>query len=800
MLVIKNDSTIQPFEIGKLEARLKNLNEGLDLDINNILLRLNFDTRDKISTKELDEILIKRSLDFMLEDNNYSILAGRIYMSRFYKDLGDTITPENYLKNLEFIGAKPILLKSLRNIFNVAPDILNPKNDFKYDYLAATSFVSVYLAKTVVIDPLTDEKTETVIETPQMMFLRVAAYLYNDNIEKVKELYTALSERKISLATPILQNAGLNRSTMISCNLQFLEDDSLTGIHNTLGETAISSAEAAGVGIYIGNLRSRKSVINSSFGQAMGVVRFVKMGNEYALSFNQKGKRPGAFAYYLPIWHKDILDFIELRLPTGADKLRAHDSFLGVCYDDVFMKALEEKKTYHLFCPNTLAKHGIKLYELYGEEFEKAYNKAVEMKLGTPIDATELFLNIARVLPKSGLPYAMFSDNVNRTSNHTNMYGTIKGSNLCIEIMQYTDSKSIANCDLGSINVSTVFDVNLDDKENVEVLVDYSSILSHALNRVIDTNDFSTVKAHETALKQRAIGIGILGLADLFMEYDVSFDSKRATELNRIIAEGLYYGAIKGSVKYGIDFPAIKSMFRFYKDNVHNRYDKGLFEFDEKFYEDKNVSLSLDWKSLSQICKMYGTTNTLFTAYMPTASTSTLHNCISECFIPPVSNYMVRKLLGREIQVVNKYLQRDLKKHGLFTDEIKNLLLLNGYSSLCLSKLINNDSTIEFQNLILHLVNKYKSAYEYSQKTLFQLAVDRQCFIDQSQSLNVYMLDPTDSKIASLYIFAWKNGLKTGSYYFYTKSSLEAGTQLVVSNVEASKPKSSEVECFGCTV
>jgi ribonucleoside-diphosphate reductase alpha chain len=559
------------------------------------------------------------------------------------------------------------------------------------------------------------------------------------------------------------------------------------------------------------NLRSKDTRISSSGGFAGGLLKYLKIVNESLRFFNQQGRRPGSAAIYIEPWHKDIFDLLDIKKNTGPEELRARDLFTSLWLPDNFMRAVRESSDWYLFCPDDISKAGLKpLQECYGDEYEEIYNKAVSLGIGKKIKAQELWYKIIESQIETGVPYLCSKDNANKKTNHQNI-GVIKQSNLCNEIYQYTDEKTTAICTLSSMILKNFVE---EGKFNFQRLFEETRKVVRALNKVIDINYYSTEKGKKGGLEQRAIGIGTQGLADVFYLMDYVFTSDEAKKLNKQIFETIYYGAIYESNNLC-------------KTGEYNQYDffkgspmsQGVFQFDMWGLNESDLSGMWDWNSLKESVKFFGVCNSLTTAQMPVASSAKITGSY-EMTEPAHSALFNRRVVGGEIMIVNKYLITDFEKIGIWTEQVKNEIIINEGSiqSINFNKYLDAEDKNYNKKVkrIEHLLKKYKTIWEISQKELIDMASDRAPFIDQSQSMNIYLANPTVSKITSSHFRAWENGLKTMCYYVRTKAISTGAKHLAVDISKESKPQplpevdyskmnlpprpdSSLVECFGCS-
>ena len=716
MKIVKRDKSTQAFAPNKILSRIKEQAKGLKVNPDLLFQEVIPSINDGITTTEIDEIIAFKAADKVIKHPDYSLLGGRILLSRQSKLIG----------------------KPLQQV------------DLTYDFFAATTFLTKYSKKNTSNAP---------IELPSCMYERVASYL-SDNEKDKYELLEEILSKRANFATPTYTNAGIDkRNGMISCNLTHLQDDSIEGIENTLTKIAYASKEGAGIGLLIDPLRSKESFVGSFNGNAGGVVRFADMVQS-KMRFYKQGSRSGSCALYLSVWHKDIIDFLELTSPVGDEQLRARDLFTAVVINDLFMRKLEANEDWYTFCPNDIVKAGLRpLYELYGGEFEAEYAKAVELGLGKPISAKRIFDSIIKAQVESGKPYVLFKDNANKRNMQDNI-GVIKMSNLCIEILQASQPKYTPQCTLASLNLS--------EHTDLETIAKSTRVLVRALNKVIDKNKWSDDWSEAAGLDQRAIAIGVAGLADFFAKKKISFESEEARKWNNDIFETMYKSALTESMSIaeekGECYPAWEG----------SRYSKG-----ETYIEGWSP------KSEGEPIPMY---NSLLLALMPTASSAILLGSF-ESFEPVTSNLFTRRVGQGEFLIVNKYLVNELLELGLWDNNM-------------IDKIIGNKGSVQnIMDIPEDIRYRYKDVWEIPQRVLLDLSIIRNKYVDQSQSLNVYHSDAKYSKIASALMYAWKGGLKTGSYYTRTKSKLEANSKLASMKTEVlpEKPKDSPFDCFGCS-
>ena len=645
------------------------------------------------------------------------------------------------------------------------------------------------------------------------MYMRVALWV-TSNITDAFEYYKSLSEQLISKATPIMINSGTKVPQLASCVLHYNDADSRKGLLDTLTDISTFSSDAAGIGLSMSNIRSKESRISSSGGYAGGLLKYLKIVNESLRFFNQQGRRPGSAAIYLEPWHKDIFDLLDIKKNTGAEELRARDLFTALWIPDNFMRAVRENSDWYLFCPNDIKKAGLKpLQECYGDEYEEVYSNAVSMGLGKKVKAQDIWTKVIESQVETGVPYLCSKDNANKKTNHQNI-GVIKQSNLCNEIYQYTDEDTTAICTLSSMVLKNFIKSG---KFDFELLFTEVRKVVRSLNKVVEINNYSTEKGRKGGLEQRAIAIGTQGLADVFYLMDYIFTSEEARKLNKDIFETIYYAAIYESNQLCID--GKYTAYNFFNGSPMSQ---GIFQFDMWDIDETQLSGMWDWNKLKENVKSHGVCNSLFTAQMPVASSAKITGSY-EMTEPAHSAIFNRRVVGGEIMIVNKYLINDFEKIGIWCEDLKNEIIFNEGSIQNIN--FNNYLDPEDKNYnkkvkrIEHLIPKYKTIWEISQKQLIDMAADRAPFIDQSQSMNIYMSNPTLSKITSSHFHSWDSGLKTLCYYVRTKAISTGAKHLAMDISKKERPKAtpeppkvdysnlnlpprpenSDFECFGCS-
>ena len=791
------------FNPQKIYNRVKRAARGLNVNSDEIFIKVitSVPTEGTITTKELDKLVYEIAASYTGSHHDYSRLASSVAISSYHKETEESFS-KTILSLYELGVINPDLVQIIEEYGPVNIDsVINHENDYNFDYFAWRSLQEMYLLKT---------PEGKIVERPQHMYMRVALWV-TKSFEEAVEYYNSLSNQLISPATPIMINAGTKTPQLASCVLKYNHGDSRGGLLQTLNDISTYSSDAAGIGLCMSNIRSKESRINSSGGFAGGLLKYLKIVNESLRFFNQQGRRPGSAAIYLEPWHKDILDLLDIKKNTGAEELRARDLFTSIWLPDNFMEAVKNNGDWYLFCPNDIIKAGIKpLQETYGQEYEENYNKAVELGLGKKVKAQTIWNKIIESQVETGVPYLCSKDNANKKTNHQNI-GVIKQSNLCNEIYQYTDEETTAICTLSSMVLKNFiikgeFDFNLLYQEVRKVV--------RALNKVIDINSYSTEQGRKGGLEQRAIAIGTQGLADVFYLMDYIFTSEEARKLNKDIFETIYFAAITESMEL-----CKSGEYKPYKFFEGSPMSKGVFQFDMWGLDYEGLGGMWDWDSLKLEVSNHGVCNSLFTAQMPVASSAKITGSF-EMTEPAHSALFNRRVVGGEILIVNKYLINDFEKLGVWSEDLKNEIIMNEGSIQNIN--FNQYLDPEEKNYnkkvkrIEHLIPKYKTIWEISQRELIDMAADRAPFIDQSQSMNIYMSEPTLSKISSSHFHSWSKGLKTLCYYVRTKAISTGAKHLavdiskvksVVNKVETpkvniiegvTKPSDSEFECFGC--
>jgi ribonucleoside-diphosphate reductase alpha chain len=748
MYVSKRDGRKEPIMFDKITARIKKLCYGFNplVDPVRVAMRVIEGLYDGVTTSELDNLAAEIAATMTTTHPDYASLAARISVSNLHKntlksfsetmkDLHDYVNP--------ITGKKaPLLSDEVYKVIKKNAEELDSKiiynRDFGYDYFGFKTLERSYLLKI----------NGQIVERPQHMLMRVSVGIHLDDLEAVMDTYELMSKKYFTHATPTLFNSGTPKPQMSSCFLLTMQDDSIDGIYDTLKQTAKISQSAGGIGLSIHNIRSTGSYISGTNGTSNGIVPMLRVFNDTARYVDQGGgKRKGSFAIYIEPWHSDIFDFLDLKKNHGKEEMRARDLFYAMWIPDLFMKRVEENAEWTLMCPNECPG----LYDCHGDEFDKLYLKYEKKSKGRKtIKARELWEKILESQIETGTPYMLYKDSANRKSNQKNL-GTIRSSNLCTEILEYTSKDEIAVCNLASIALPMFVE---EGEFNHKKLYDVTVRVTKNLNKVIDRNYYPVKEAENSNFRHRPIGLGVQGLADTFIELRMPFTSEKAKELNQDIFETLYFAALNASVEESKkDGP--------YKTYKGSPVSKGEFQHNMWGIKDEELSGRWDWTKLRKDVLKHGVRNSLLVAPMPTASTSQILGN-NECFEPYTSNLYTRRVLSGEFIIVNKHLLKDLVELGLWNEDMKHELMRS------------NGSIQDIKQIPDDLKELYRTVWEMSMKDIIDMARHRGYFIDQSQSLNLFMEGATMSKLTSMHFYAWKSGLKTGMYYLRTKSAVDA--------------------------
>ena len=753
MRVTKRNGQLEEIAFDKIITRIKKIGQEANIQINysSLAMKVIDQLYDKIETTKIDELAAEQCAALSTNHTDYGILAGRIVVSNHQKNT-DSIFSNVVTKLYNFKDVhgthRPLLSQTLYNFVVKYSDIIDAMIDYNRDYLidyfGFKTLERAYLFKI----------GNKIVERPQHMWMRVAIGIHGDlnkpnSLSLVKETYDLMSHKYFTHATPTLFNAGTPRPQLSSCYLIAMEDDSLDGIYNTLKDCAQISKYAGGIGLHIHNIRAKGTHIQGTNGTSNGLVPMLRVFNNTARFIDQGGgKRNGSFAIYLEPWHPDIDDFLELKKNHGDEELKARDLFYALWISDSFMERVKSNAKWSLFCPHECPG----LSDLYGDRFVELYEQyESEGKARKIVNARDLWFKILDAQMETGTPYILFKDAANRNSNQKNL-GTIKSSNLCTEVVQYSDDKETAVCNLASIGLPSF--VNAESKQfDYNKLHEVVKVVTNNLNRVIDINFYPTEKTRVSNFKHRPIGIGVQGLADTFVLLDIPFHSDDAKEVNRLIFETIYHAALEKSNEIA------KELGESYSSFQGSPASKGILQFD--MWSKEPTPDRYDWTTLKQSIITHGLRNSLLIAPMPTASTSQILG-FNECFEPFTSNLYSRRTLAGEFVVVNKYLMKELIQLGFWNEQIKNNIIAN------------KGSIQQLTILPEHIRNKYKIVWEIPMKHVIDMSADRGAFICQSQSLNLWVEDPTYNTLTSMHFYSWKQGLKTGIYYLRRKAKHQA--------------------------
>jgi ribonucleotide reductase alpha subunit len=813
MRVTKRDGNLEDMSFDKILNRIKKLGQevGIQINYSSLVMKVIDQLYDKIETAKIDELAAEQCASLSTQHPDYGVLASRIVISNHQKNSDPIFS--NVMKRLyEFTDVhginKPLISENIwkfidKNAIEL-DEMIEHNRDYLIDFFGFKTLERAYLFRI----------NNKVVERIQHMWLRVSvgihASLKNPNsIKLIKESYDLMSLKYFTHATPTLFNAGTPRPQLSSCYLIALEDDSLDGIYNTLKDCALISKWAGGVGLHIHNIRAKGSHIHGTNGTSNGIVPMLRVFNNTARYVDQGGgKRNGSFAIYLEPWHPDVEDFLEMKKNHGDEELKARDLFYALWICDLFMERVKDNGKWSLFCPNECPG----LSDVYGEKFVELYNKYESSgKARKILNARDLWFKILDAQMETGTPYLLYKDAANKKSNQQNL-GTIKSSNLCCEIMEYSDDKETAVCNLASIALPTF--VNESTKLfDFEKLHEVTKVVTNNLNKVIDINFYPTEKTKRSNMLHRPIGIGVQGLADTFILMDIPFHSEEAKEINKLIFETIYHAALEKSneiaisikEKYSseIDYNSVTNTQLIYETKYTNglKYglkpqhvgayqsfedspmSKGVFQFD--MWGVEPTPNRYDWNALKHSVVDHGIRNSLLVAPMPTASTSQILG-FNECFEPYTSNLYSRRTLAGEFVVVNKYLMKELIDLGLWNEQIKNNIVANKGSIQQLTMLSD------------HIKNKYKIVWEMPMKHLIDMAADRGTFICQSQSMNLWIEDPTYNTLTSMHFYSWKKGLKTGIYYLRRKAKHQA-QQFTIEPENKTKVEEHDEICEMCS-
>lgn len=755
--VYKRDGRREAVAVDKITARIEKLCYGLNADYIEpfeITKRVISGVYAGVTTVELDNLAAETAAYLTTKHPDFAILAARIAISNLHKetkktfsdvihDLYSYINPKN--DKASGMIAKPVYDVIMANKERLNSAVIYNR-DFGYNYFGFKTLERSYLLRI----------NGKVAERPQHMIMRVAVGIHGEDIDRVIETYNLMSERYFTHASPTLFNAGTPHPQLSSCFLVTMKDDSIEGIYDTLKTCALISKTAGGIGLSIHNIRATGSYIAGTNGYSNGIIPMLRVFNNTARYVDQGGnKRPGAFAIYLEPWHADIFEFLDLRKNHGKEEVRARDLFFALWIPDLFMERVEQDGEWPLFDPAEAPG----LHEVYGEEFRALFNMyESEGKARKVIPAQKLWYAILEAQVETGNPFMLYKDAANQKSNQKNL-GTIKSSNLCTEIIEYSAPDECAVCNLASIALPTFIEKGT---FNFQKLHDVVKVVAYNLNKIIDVNYYPVIEARNSNMRHRPIGVGVQGLADAFMALRLPFDSPKARQLNLQIFETIYHAAIESSCDMARDYalanPGEDGWYPSYKKNGGCPASHGQLQYDLWGVTPSDL---WDWAELKEKVAIHGLRNSLVCAPMPTASTSQILGN-NECFEPYTSNIYTRRVLAGEFQIVNPWLLKDLVERGLWDDNMKDTLIAH------------NGSVQNVASIPAELKAIYKTVWEISQKAVIDLSADRGAFIDQSQSLNIHLSSPSMAQLTSMHFYGWKRGLKTGMYYLRTRAAVSA--------------------------
>jgi ribonucleoside-diphosphate reductase alpha chain len=771
--VIKRSGEVVPIQFDEISRRNEQLVQQLGIHVNVAKLTQTViqGLKNNITTQEIDHLSCETAISLSVYEPDYDKLAARIFMNNLQKS-----TPHTFGEAFTILFETGLIHDDVFSFFQAHKDQIHAaicdERDYQYNYFACKTLERGYLLK---------NKNKTIVERPQYMIMRVALGIHHrGSIINALETYEAMSQLWFTHASPTLFNGGTTFSQLSSCFLLGM-DDSLDSIYTTLHHSAMISKHGGGIGINISNVRSKGSRIESTNGSSDGIIPMIRVFNETARYVNQSGKRKGSIAMYVEPWHPEILDFLSLRLNNGTEETRARDIFTALWIPDLFMKRVQTNGEWTLFDPNAIKKQfGKGLQDVYGEEFNAMYTKSEEIIPGVKVKARDIWIRAMESQMETGTPYLLYKDSVNYKSNQSNI-GIIRGSNLCAEILEYTDGQHISVCNLASVALNKC----VTGTESGEKRFDYEQlgkimrIMVRNLNQIIDTNYYPVDKARKTNLSHRPIGMGVQGLHDVFCLLGLNWDSDEARDVNRRIFETMYYYATDESA-------ALSREFGSYEFFTGSPISKGILQPD--MWGVKPVT-DLDWDGLRQRVTK-GMRNSLLLSLMPTASTSQLLGN-TEAFEPVTSNLYTRKVLAGDFPVINQHLYQELHNRGLWTKSVVN-------------DIIRNNGSIQELDVPVEIKKRFRTVWELSMKTIITLAADRAPFIDQTQSMNLFVASPTLSNLSSMHMFAWEKGLKTGCYYLRSKPKTEAVKftlmeDSVMKRFESKKESEIEEVCTSCS-
>ena len=777
MTVTKRNSQLEIMSFDKILNRIKKLGNEAKIQINytSLAMKVIDQLYNEIQTTKIDELTAEQCASLSTLNPDYGILAARVIISNHQKNTDDSFSKAmKKLYNYKDVHGKhcPMISETIYKIINTHKKILDSfivnERDYLIDYFGFKTLERSYLIKI----------GNSIVERIQYMWLIVALGIHGSNMDLVKETYDLMSQKYFTHATPTLFNAGTNCPQLSSCYLIAMEDDSVDGIYNTLKDCALISKYSGGIGLHIHNVRAKGSFIRGTNGKTDGLVPMLRVFNSTSRYINQSGKRNGSFAIYLEPWHADIEDFLDLKKNQGDEELKARDLFYALWICDLFMERVRDGEKWSLFCPDECPG----LSDVHGDKFNELYkNYEISNKARKTVDARDLWFKILDSQMETGTPYLLYKDAANSKSNQQNI-GTIKSSNLCGEILEYSDKNETAVCNLASIGLPTF--VNEQTKIfDYEKLHQVTKVVTNNLNKIIDVNFYPTEKTRTSNFRHRPIGIGIQGLADTFIMMDIPFHSEEAKVINKLIFETMYHAALEKSYELSREryfnflnnykFDQIEEEVQLMKQLIQNNTpellgayssfvgspaSKGMLQFDMWKVEPSD---RYDWATLKDLIKTYGLRNSLLIAPMPTASTSQILG-FNECFEPLTSNIYSRSTMAGEFVLANKYLMKELIQLGLWNEKIKNNIIAN------------KGSVQQIDTIPETIRNKYKTVWEIPMKHIIDMAADRGAFICQTQSMNLWVEDPNYNTLTNMHFYSWKKGLKTGIYYLRRKAKHQA--------------------------
>ena len=787
MRVLKRNNEYEDVSFDKVLMRLKNLSSDLHINVSEIAQKVCTRIFDGVKTCELDELAAYLCSSMSIDNPDYSTLASRIIISNHQKNTSPSFSETvNILYDNKDINGEhsPLISEELYEIVNKNKEKLNNyidyQRDFLFDYFGFKTLERAYLIKI----------EKKIIERPQHLWMRVSLGIHGNDIREVLQTYDLMSKKYFTHATPTLFNSGTKRPQLSSCFLCSVNDDSISGIYDSLKEMALISKYAGGIGVHIHQVRSKGSHIRGTNGTSNGIIPMLRVFNNTARYVDQAGKRLGSIAVYLETWHSDIEAFLELKKNHGSEEERCRDLFLALWVSDLFMERIKANKKWSLMCPDQCKG----LSDTYGDEFKALYEKyESEGKYTKQINAQDLWFKILEAQIEQGVPYILYKDAANKKSNQQNL-GTIKSSNLCAEVLIYSSPEETGVCNLASICLPTYVNNGVFEFDKLHEVV---KVAAKNLNKVIDINFYPVEKARVSNLKHRPIGIGVQGLADVFMMLKYPFESEAAAELNKQIFETIYHAAVESSMELSkkrnniitdilnnnSEEDITKYVNEFEEDIIKTKYigayssfegspiSRGLFQFD--LWGEK-PSERYDWDKLREDIKSFGIRNSLLISPMPTASTSQIMG-FNESFEPFTNNIFQRKTLSGEFIVINKYLIRELMSKGMWNKDLKDTIILH------------EGSIQNIKEISKEMKELYKTSWEIKQRVIIDMSADRGRYICQTQSLNIFMEEPDFQKLSSMHFYGHSKGLKTGSYYLRTKP--RAKTQQFTIDPEFAKRK-----------